>query len=729
MWTRRLTLAVLMVAVCGSLTARVDAQNGPTPDRAKPLIENLRSKNVDVRRDAAWQIRVSERNVQRNALPVLIDLLMKEKDGQVRLAVLDTVTAMGHEAASAVPALVHTLRTNYGGQGQEESHQDYRSALALAAIGKPAVEGLRGLLKERKENIRVECIMGLGRIGPDAQAAVPDLIPLLGDKSERVRREAATALGRIGPAAVDPLIAASTHTDPVVRASAMMALGKLPKPTDRVHSAVLKGARDTIAEVRTAAIKALAGFVMPDALLLPVLTENLRRNEEAVRLAVIDLLVERRALLLRMAPELESLLTAGNDGVARHAAFLLGKIGASAVPRLLDALKDKRSRIDSISEALAQVGRPAVGLLFEAAQSPDSRVRRGAALAMGQIRPLAPGTLPKLMAGLNDSDPDAREAFLKAIGSFGRRAGESVPAVRALLKDPSVGIRIEAIHILYQSASHDDRLLDDLRLMVKDSDARVQREAIDTIRLLGPSGQKALTDVIGKLNSPNVDVRLAAAELIGSHGQSAAEAVPALITLLDDPTPKIRMVAAQTLGQMGKAAQPALARLTSLLDAPQVEVREAAVTTVGGLEFEAEVVRPTLAKALRDDRTEVRRAAMKAIQRLGPRGAIFIPDIITLAGGKETLRSVERSLRRFDRKEPDARSLPELLKLLEHKEATVRLLAIRYLGFAGAKARQAIPALERMREDPSPEVRKQADTVSKQLKNGSDSSSLKSNSA
>ncbi len=158
---------------------------------------------------------------------MLIDLLMKEKDGQVRLAVLDTVTALGHDAASAVPALVHTLRTNFGGQGLEESHQDYRSALALAAIGKPAVEGLRGLLKERKENVRAESIMGLGRIGPDAAAAVPDLIPLLGDKSERIRREAALALGRIGTAAVEPLIAASAHKDAIVRASAMKGLETL----------------------------------------------------------------------------------------------------------------------------------------------------------------------------------------------------------------------------------------------------------------------------------------------------------------------------------------------------------------------------------------------------------------------------------------------------------------------------------------------------------------------
>ena len=93
--------------------------------------------------------------------------------------------------------------------GRRSSHQDYRSALALAAIGKPAVEGLRGLLKERKDSVRAEAAMALGRIGPDAAAAVPDLIRLLGDKNERIGREASLALGRIGTAATDALLIAA----------------------------------------------------------------------------------------------------------------------------------------------------------------------------------------------------------------------------------------------------------------------------------------------------------------------------------------------------------------------------------------------------------------------------------------------------------------------------------------------------------------------------------------
>ncbi len=108
-----------------------------------------------------------------------------------------------------------------------------------------------------------------------------------------------------------------------------------------------------------------------------------------------------------------------------------------------------------------------------------------------------------------------------------------------------------------------------------------------------------------------------------------------------------------------------------------------------------------------------------------PEAAIFLPDIILLAEKKENLRSVQRLLRRFERTGPDVRSLPELIKLLDHKQETVRLLAIKFLGLAGKSAKDAIPALEKMRDDPSAEVRKQAEAACKQIKTNSASSPRK----
>src|SRR5262249_33377519 len=158
------------------------------------------------------------------------------------------------------------------------------------------------------------------------------------------------------------------------------------------------------------AVTALARMSIPDGVLLPILVENLRHDDERVRGAVAAVLLERRALLSGMASELKSLLTAENSGVSRHAAFLLAKIGQAAGPFFLESLPDKRSHIEQIAEALAMIGAPIVASLKQAVKSPEPRVRSGAALALGQIRPVPRDAIPVLTAGLNDTDNEVRGA-------------------------------------------------------------------------------------------------------------------------------------------------------------------------------------------------------------------------------------------------------------------------------------------------------------------------------
>ena len=76
-------------------------------------------------------------------------------------------------------------------------------------------------------------------------------------------------------------------------------------------------------------------------------------------------------------------------------------------------------------------------------------------------------------------------------------------------------------------------------------------------------------------------------------------------------------------------------------------------------------------------------------------------------------------LRRYERRGPDVRSVPELARLLEHDQDNVRLLAVKFLGLAGGSAKGALPALERLRDDPSTEVRKQAEAAGERIRNGS----------
>src|SRR5204862_5062757 len=66
----------------------------------------------------------------------------------------------------------------------------------------PAVPALVAMVRDTQNPSPAWAIIALGRIGPGAQEAVPDLISVLSTKSAsvRIREESAIALGRIGDA-------------------------------------------------------------------------------------------------------------------------------------------------------------------------------------------------------------------------------------------------------------------------------------------------------------------------------------------------------------------------------------------------------------------------------------------------------------------------------------------------------------------------------------------------
>ncbi len=712
----RVSWTLLAAVLWTTLFHLTSAQDKTAPQFVAAWAADLQSEDVSARRRAAVLTRSADNALQQQLLPVMIELLMTEKDGQVRLAVFDTVTDMGAAANSAIPALVHTLRTDYGGKENEELHQDYRSALALAAIGEPAVEALRGLLVDQKENVLAEAATALGRIGHPAAAAIPDLLPLFGNEQARVRQEASEALGRIGAPALEPLLVAARRDEVAFRVGAIQALGLFSTSDGRAVQAVLDATRDAESQVRAAAVKSLAAYEVPTEVLVEVLLENLRHDNKTVRAAVVDVLVHQRELLRQLEPELSRLLTEEQDGVAWHAAFLLQQIGVDAAPTLVKALQQNESRIEQISQALALLGRPVVDLLVRALDDPAPRVRQGAALALGQIRPLSNEIVQKLAAGLDDSDRQVQAAFLTSIGHLGSRGSAAVPAVRRKLQDESAEIREQAIGILFEAAPRDGRLMDELSAMISDDDPRVQRRAIDAIRASGPLGRRALPAVIEKLKSPIIEVRVAAAAMIGSHGPGAAEAVPALTALLDDAEPELRVVVIQTLSQLGSAAQPAFEKLTLILDDDNVDVRAAAVQTLANLDLEPEQLRPYLAKALQDKESDVRRQALRGIRRFGRRGTIFVPDLILLAANDEQSGFLKRALQRYESYDIDPRSIPELMEHLKHEHAAVQLLAIRFLGIAGPAAKDAIPHLEPLTDDANEEIRKEAAAAIEKIK-------------
>jgi HEAT repeat protein len=91
----------------------------------------------------------------------------------------------------------------------------------------------------------------------------------------------------------------------------------------------------------------------------------------------------------------------------------LGRIGAAAVPALVEVLADPNPVVRRrAAQALARIGpdaRDAVPDLIVALQDRNEEVRKSAARALGQIGPDARAAIPALMDELKAAPADAAE--------------------------------------------------------------------------------------------------------------------------------------------------------------------------------------------------------------------------------------------------------------------------------------------------------------------------------
>jgi HEAT repeat protein len=172
---------------------------------------------------------------------------------------------MGPEAAPAVPALVKAMKQEI--EDADDLAFRTETQLVLAAIGAdaaPAVPELVGSLASDDHEIRGTACYALGKIGPDASAAVAALEQRTSELSTRDKLPFLWALLRILPGdqaiaekAAPALIEALDDEDALARLEAALALGSLG---DLARPAIAKLTQlldDPNDEVRAAAEQAL----------------------------------------------------------------------------------------------------------------------------------------------------------------------------------------------------------------------------------------------------------------------------------------------------------------------------------------------------------------------------------------------------------------------------------------------------------------------------------------
>ncbi len=270
---------------------------------------------------------------------------------------------------------------------------------------------------------RLFAVKGLGRLVPNLESARA-LEAALADPDWRVAVEAANGLSaHRWPESVPALLAKLTHPSSHVRAAVLRALGSLPTQRDAVLAGILRGARDSSASVRAAALLALASVSAPvhaDAVAAE-LAKHRRDRDPVLRAAVA-----RAAASVPPEHSLDLLLTMSLDAEPLVAGDALRSLGQLGVPAALERLR----------EALA--GSPDLGL----------RLTALAAYA-AHARPDDAGLVARAIEGA--SGDVSHELWLEALALAGRLGGEPARALALRgLEHPWYGVR-DAARLLLEN--------------------------------------------------------------------------------------------------------------------------------------------------------------------------------------------------------------------------------------------------------------------------------------
>lgn len=260
---------------------------------------------------------------------------------------------------------------------------------------------------------RLRAIKALGKLGPDASAALPALTLALDDTDSKVREAAAAAVGSIGPQALKVMPSMLTHPDKYVRRQAVWALSKMGIDALSMRHHLCQALKDEDPRTASGAAQAIGTLGELGSEAVPCLAEAMRgTNIVLCRLAAKALSQIGRPAL----PTLVTHLRHHDPFVRGEAAVALGWMGpvaVASVPMLIEILKAGSSESSTPAVPMPGIaGTPPTGVAPKPGNPPSSvdAARVSAAQALGRIGPKAESAIAQLTLALNDKTDAVRRA-------------------------------------------------------------------------------------------------------------------------------------------------------------------------------------------------------------------------------------------------------------------------------------------------------------------------------
>lgn len=375
------------------------------------------------------------------------------------------------------------------------------------------------------------------------------------------------------------------------------------------------------------------------------------------------------------------------DGNSRTFAAIGAALAASTnySPTLLIDLLGRNdiSKPTVLEVIAAQKSRFSVRDLLQHAYSQDANEKAALFRIIGELADTA--SIPELISRVGGKDPVARMHIINVLARFNRP--EVSAAIQTQLKDPNKLVRQAALNAL---ARVDGPInIAPLCQLLRDPDIEVQNRAVDVVvRAKDPDTMKYLVEV---LKDENEYARRAAVEVLNHLG--TAKDIKQLLQVIKDDDWWVRTRAADALGKIG--GPRVVDAVIELVKDDDQDVRRAAIEILNQTKDERAV--NFLIEATRDKDWWVSERAVDALAEIGSKKAVPVLLELLNTSNTRSLPTLARALGKIG----DTRVIEPLLKLLDRPEKEVKV--------------ETINALARLTDD------KRADTVRNHIKSAGSS--------
>ncbi len=362
----------------------------------------------------------------------------------------------------------------------------------------------------------------------------------------------------------------------------------------------------------------------------------------------------------------------------------------------------------------------------------DPFVRKWAAISLALIGPSAREAIPALLQSVSDKEGEVAQASRVAISEIGVPDPAQVPALLTALQDPRDAVRCEAAASLARMGAAGEEALPLLAAYLsKPSPACFD----DALALLLKGLPAKAGPVIDLLSSGLPDLKWRAASVLAKAGRPFPDHARILLTRAsEEKDPRIHRLLARSLGLSELQADGPEAVARAALRSSELPVRMAAIEWAGTLNLSTQTMASLWATLLRDADAALRRRALVALRQSDSRISEAIPviaraqrdpDLGVRCRAVETLiewNATDRvavpllvaDLRAEDESARCAMSalaqlglfhngvVSEMIRLLRSRDRLVRSRAAAVLAPLGARAREAIPALEKAHKEQVP---------------------------